>query len=112
MQYILSQSNRVDTLVFRDTLFVNNINIDTVIGDIWYNLELSLKYPSQIIVSPSFNSEIYINTYDVRETVDPPKKFFLLRWFQKKHTIRVVNVYERSPYSRVKQQRFIEVIKD
>ena len=45
-----------------------------------------------------------------KETINPPKKCWLLRLFQKKHTILEVNVIEKNPYSENKQQRFIEII--
>lgn len=112
LQYILSQAERNDTIVMKDTLFINpKLNMDTTIGDQWYKLRLGLKYPGTVIVNPKFISEKYIITSSKKETVDPPKKFFLLRWFQKKQTVLEVQVVEKNPYIENKQQKFIEILK-
>lgn len=112
IQYLSSTIAKTDTVVFRDTLFREpSLSIDTIIGDEWYNMGIHLKYPSSIIVSPKFNSEKYIVTNYKKETINPPKKFWLFRLFQKKHKVIEVNVVEKSPYIENKQQKFIEIIK-
>jgi hypothetical protein len=45
-----------------------------------------------------------------RETVDPPKKFFLCRWFQKKHTVVKVVVKENNPHVIDQENVFIEIV--
>lgn len=112
MQYLLSEAQRTDTVIFKDTLFKDPyLNLDTLIQDDWYKLRLNLKYPSTIISSPSFISEKYIITNYRKETIKPPKKCWLLRIFQRKHKIVEVNIVEKNPYIENKQQRFIEIIK-
>lgn len=112
LQYLLSESQRRDSIVFRDTLFREPIlNIDTIIGDKWYQMKLGLRYPSTIITDPKFVSEKYIMVDYKKETINPPKKCWLLRLFQKKHTILEVNVIEKNPYIENKNSKFIEVIK-
>ena len=112
MQYLLSEATKKDTIVFRDTLFrESTLDIDTLIGDKWYNIRLELKYPNLITIHPTFISEKYIIVNKKKETINPPKKFFLFRWFQKKHTILEVNMVEKSPYIENKNNRFIEIIK-
>jgi hypothetical protein len=112
MQYLLSEATKKDTIVFRDTLFREpTLNIDTLIGDKWYQMRLGLKYPSTITTDPKFVSEKYIMVDYKKETINPPKKFFLFRWFQRKHTILEVNMVERNPYIENKNNRFIEIIK-
>ena len=112
MQYLLSEATKKDTIVFRDTLFREpSLNIDTIIGDKWYNIKLGLKYPSYIYTEPTFTSEKYIIVNKKKETINPPKKFFLFRWFQRKHTILEVNMVEKNPYIENKNNRFIEIIK-
>ena len=60
MQYLLSEAQKKDTVIFRDTIFKDsNINIDTLFGDKWYTMDLKLKYPNTIITSPKFISEKY-----------------------------------------------------
>lgn len=112
MQYLLSKAQRVDTLIFTDTLFINStVNIDTMIKDDWYQLNLGLRYPNTIIANPSFISEKYIVFNYKKETINPPKKCAIARWFQKKHKVVEVNVIEKNPYIENKQQKFIEIIK-
>ena len=111
IQYLLSEATKKDTIVFRDTLFrEHSLNIDTLIGDKWYNIRLGLKYPNLITTSPTFISEKYIIVNKKKETINPPKKFFLFRWFQKKHWIMEVNIKEKSPYIREVDNKFVEII--
>lgn len=112
MQYLLSEATKKDTIVFSDTLFREpTLDIDTLVGDKWYQMKLGLKYPSTITTDPKFVSEKYIITSLKKETINPPKKCWLLRLFQKKHTILEVNVIEKNPYIENKNSKFIEVIK-
>lgn len=112
MQYLLSEAQRVDTLIFTDTLFINSsVNMDTTIKDEWYQLNLGLRYPNTIIANPSFISEKYIVLNYKKETINPPKKCAIARWFQKKHKVVEVNIIEKNPYIENKQQKFIEIIK-
>lgn len=111
LQYLLSVSTRKDTVLFTDTIFKNKeLALDTLIGDKWYNIRLGLKYPNLIYTEPTFTSEKYIIVNKKKETINPPKKFFLFRWFQKKHWVMEVNIKEKSPYIREVNDRFIEII--
>lgn len=111
MQYLLSEATKKDTIVFRDTLFREpTLNIDTLVGDKWYQMRLGLKYPSTITTDPKFVSEKYIMVDYKKETINPPKKCWLLKLFQKKHKVVEVNVVEKNPYIENKQQRFIEIV--
>ena len=75
MQYLLSEATKKDTIVFRDTLFKEPaLDIDTLIGDKWYNIRLGLKYPNLITTNPTFISEKYIIVNKKKETINPPKK--------------------------------------
>ena len=111
IQYLLSKASKKDTIVFRDTLFREpTLDIDTIVGDDWYNIELGLKYPSTISITPTFISEKYTIVNIKKETINPPKKCWLARLFQKKHKVVEVDVVEKNPYIENKQQRFIEII--
>ena len=112
LEYIKSIAAKEDTVIFRDTIFRDCLNKDTLLRNEWYQLELSLNYPDTIIVSPMFTSEKYIIASYSKETVNPPKKFWLWRLFQKKHKVVKVNVVEKNPYISNKQEKFIEVIDD
>ena len=112
MQYLLSEAQKKDTIVFRDTLFREPIlKIDTLLGDRWYQMKLELMYPSTIITEPKFVSEKYVIVDYKKETINPPKKCAIARWFQKKHKVIEVNVVEKNPYIENKKSKFIEVIK-
>lgn len=108
IEYINSVINKIDTIIFRDTLFISNK--DTVLGDQWYTLNLNITYPNTIIISPKFISDKYIITSYKKETVNPPKKWWILRLFQKKHKVVRVEIVEKNPYIENKQQRFIQII--
>ena len=112
MQYLLSEVQKQDTIIFRDTLFREPaLKIDTLLGDKWYQMKLGLRYPSTIITEPKFISEKYIIANYKKETINPPKKCDIVRWFQKKHKVIEVEVVEKNPYIENKQQRFIEIVK-
>ena len=111
IHYITETITKTDTLVLKDTIFREDFKLDTLIQDEWYKLSLGLAYPNKIAVSPSFNSEKYIVASYRKETVNPPKKFFLFRWFQRKHKVVEVEIVEKNPYINTKQQRYIEIIK-
>ena len=110
MQYLQSKAVKRDTIYFNDTVFCNNIMLDTLIRDNWYSIELELQHPNIIYIQPSFTSEKFIITSKKRETINPPKKFFLLRWFQKKHWVMEVTVKDMNPYIKETNNKFIEII--
>lgn len=112
LQYQLIKSSKKDTIVLTDTIFKDvSLDIDTTIQDKWYKLDLGLKYPSTITVSPEFNNEQFIVVNTKKEYVKPPHKCFFVRWFQKKHTVVEVEVINENPYTEIKKQKFIEIIK-
>ena len=111
LQYMLSKVQKVDTITLVDTIFTPTVDLDTTIGDKWYSLNLKLKYPSSIIVAPTFTSEKMVFMYLKKETINPPKKTWFGRLFQKKQKVMEVKVVESSPYIENKQSRFIEIVK-
>lgn len=111
MQYLLSVSTKKDTVLFTDIIFKDkSLVLDTIIGDKWYNIRLGLKYPNLIYTEPTFTSEKYIIVNKKKETVNPPKKFFLFRWFQRKHWIMEVHIKEKNPYIKEIDNKFVEII--
>jgi hypothetical protein len=46
-----------------------------------------------------------------RETIDPPKKFFLFRWFQKRHNVTTTDIVNSNPYIETDDQRFLIITK-
>ena len=114
LQAVKSGFTKKDTVTITqvDTLFREpTLALDTLIGDEWYNVQLGLKYPSMIAVKPYFKSEKHIIVSSKKETVNPPKKFFLFRWFQKKHLVLHVDVVEKNPYVENENSTFVEIMK-
>ena len=114
LQQVKSSFTKTDTIRITqvDTLFREpSLAVDTVLGDKWYTLRLGLEYPSTIAVKPEFRSEKHIIVSSKKETVNPPKKFFLLRWLQKKHRVLHIDVVEKNPYVDDERSRYIEIIK-
>jgi hypothetical protein len=112
LQAVKSGFTKRDTITMRDTLFKEpTLAIDTLIGDKWYNVRLGLKYPSMIAVQPYFKSEKHIVVSSKKETVNPPKKFFLFRWFQRKHYVIHIDVVEKNPYVEDESSEYVEIIK-
>lgn len=112
LQAVASTFSKTDTIYHTDTLFREpSLELDTLLGDRWYTLRLGLKYPSMIAVKPEFKSDKHIVVSSKKETVNPPKKFFLFRWFQKKHWILHVDVVEHNPYVTGQNSEFVEILK-
>ena len=111
MQYKLATVGKTDSIILKDTIFVNSFKLDTIIGDAWYQNHVVMKYPNYIKFSPKFKLESYLFVSSKKETINPPKKFFLLRWFQKKHTVLNITLKENNPYAEVEKQKFVEIIK-
>lgn len=114
LQQVKSSFSRTDTITITqvDTLFKEpSLAMDTLLGDEWYSLRLGLKYPSTIAVKPYFKSEKHIIVSSKKETVNPPKKFFLLRWFQRRHNVIHIDIIEKNPYVENQSSRYIEIIK-
>ena len=68
-------------------------------------------YPNQIVLTPEVKSEKIIIAHLKKETVNPPKKCWLARLFQKKHKVIVVEIEEKNPYMTTKEYRHVEIIK-
>ena len=112
LQSVSSSFSRTDTIILKDTLFKEvSLAVDTVLGDKWYNVRLGLKYPSMIAVKPYFKSEKHIVVSSKKETVNPPKKFWLFRLFQKKMLVIHIDVVEKNPYVENENSKYVEIIK-
>ncbi len=113
LQYISSSFTRTDTITLvGDTIFKDReFSMDTLVSDEWYSVRVGLGYPSMIAVKPEFRSVKSIVVSSKKETVNPPKKFFLLRWFQKKQTVLNIDVVEKNPYVENQTNRYVEIVR-
>lgn len=113
LQYVSSSFSKVDTITLKgDTIFKDShVNIDTLLSDKWYSVRVGLKYPSTVSIEPKFLSIKYIVVSAKKETVNPPKRFFLFRWFQKKQIRLNFDVVEKNPYVQNQDNRFVEIVR-
>lgn len=113
LQYVSSSFSKVDTITLKgDTIFKDShVYIDTLLSDKWYSVRVGLKYPSTVSIEPKFLSIKYIVVSAKKETVNPPKRFFLFRWFQKKQIRLNVDVVEKNPYVQNQDNRFVEIVR-
>lgn len=111
LQYLKTQVTKIDTVHITDTIFVEDFCMDTIIGDEWVKTNLEMCYPNKIVVTPEVTSEKVIIAHLKKETVDPPKKCWLARLFQKKHKVIVVEVEEKNPYMTTKEYKHVEIVK-
>lgn len=111
VSYIRSKASKTDTIIFRDTILQKDLSLDTLLQDRWSSISLSLRYPDTISVSPGFTSEKHVVFSYKRETIKPRSKIFFIRWFQKKHTIVEVRVFDKNPYIKEEENRFIDIVK-
>lgn len=109
VQYNYAVIQKTDTIAFKDTVFVENLSIDTVFGDKWYTMKLGLRYPDSISVSPSFTSERYTLIHRSKVYEKTPSKIFFIRWFQKKHWVTEVTVTDKNPYIQNNEYKVIKI---
>lgn len=108
MQYILSEGNKTDTILFKDTVFRDNfIKIDTTLGDKWVNVKLESLNPNTLSYNIKYTSELEVFAYTEKEIIGTPKKCFIGRWFQRKHKVTKVDVKDNNPYATIKNKKFI-----
>ena len=112
LQYVSSSFVKSDTIVLKDTVFRDkHVAVDTLVSDEWYSIRVGLEYPSTIAIKPEFKSEKNIIVSSKKETVNPPKKFFLWRWLQKKQTVLNIDVVEKNPYIEEQTSRYVEILR-
>lgn len=112
LQYLATKLEKKDTVRLTDTIFKEpDFRLDTSIGDKWITTNLHMAYPNTVALESKVTSEKSVVLYTNRETIEPPKKFFLCRWFQKKHTVVKAVVKENNPYVTNQENVFFEIIK-
>lgn len=111
LQYLKTLTAKTDTVKLTDTIFIEGACIDTIVGDEWVKTSLEMCYPNQIVLTPEVTSEKIIIAHLKKETVNPPKKCWLARLFQKKHKVVIVEIEEKNPYMTTKEYRHVEIVK-
>ena len=113
LQYMLAHYEHVDTIRLIDTIFCEpEFIFDTTIGDKWMNADVHLEYPSTIGVKQNVTTERTVIIHAEKETIEPPSKCFLIRVFQKKHTIVRVQIDESNPNLKYQQNTFIQTFEN
>lgn len=111
LMWLETEFQKKDTVYLTDTIFKEpDFTLDTIMGDEWVQTNLHLEYPGTIATESTVKSEKTVVVSAQRETVDPPKKFFLCRWFQKKHTVIKVVTKENNPHVINQENVYIEIV--
>lgn len=110
MQYLLTESTKIDTIITTDTLFREDVSLDTTLTSKYYTLNVKLEYPNYIEITPKFIDELFIFITSKKETINPPNPCFFIRWFQRKHIVQVIDIENSNPYIKFKKTRFIEIV--
>lgn len=109
LEQIIYAHQSVDTIIYREidiptmpdtTLDLSDKNITNII-------KLS---PTRVSSQVALTNEVLLPMTARRETIGAPKKFFLFRWFQKKHIIVEGSWINTNPLITNKEQRFIKII--
>lgn len=111
ISYVKQTIEKNDTVLMRDTIFREDTKIDTTLSDKWYTMNIQATYPNRIIVSPKFISSRYVVASYKKETIKPPNKWWIIRLFQRKQKVVIIDINEESPYITTDKQRYIEIIK-
>lgn len=110
LQRIVSENSKRDTIFLKDSIFRPGVALDTSIVDNWSKLKLHAQYPNVLNVEYSFNNATDVLMHNSRVTVDPPKKCWIGRLFQKKQIVVEIDVVQENPYCETKSQKFVKII--
>lgn len=102
---------RTDTILVNevDTIFVQGVSIDTIFGDEYITNNLKLDYPNRVELTTTVYSKKDVFITQERETINPPKKCWIGRLFQKKHDIIKVHIKEHNPWVINNEEMFIKI---
>lgn len=110
LQYQLEHFAKRDTIIVRDTIFKEpGFILDTCIIDEWNKSCIHLAYPGTIALNNEYNNAKYV-TLDSHKEPIKPRKWFLPRWFTRKHIVVEVLIIDKNPYVTTPRQRYIEII--
>ena len=113
MMALLSQFKVQDTIrvTTHDTIFVEpDFKFDTCVSDEWRATCVEMKYPNEVYVDATMRSQKEVFVTAKRETINPPARCFLIRLFQKKHTVARITINEENPYIENQENVYIRVV--
>lgn len=107
MQYIKTEVTVRDSIFIKDTIFKDTfVKLDTLISDKWHSVNIELT-PNEIKVNTTYTSELNVFARSAKEILGIPKKCAIGRLFQKKHKVIRVDVIDKNPYSKIKENKFV-----
>ena len=113
MMALLSQFHVHDTIpiTIHDTIFCEpDFAFDTCVSDEWRATCVEMKYPNEVYVDATMRSQKEVFVTAKRETINPPARCFLIRLFQKKHTVARITINEENPYIENQENVYIRVV--
>ena len=108
MHHRVTYVERTDTIYLSDSIFISGL--DTTITDGWVSTQLKIEVPNKITHSVSVRNQTDLFVTTKRETVNPPRKFFLFRLFQRKHLVVTVVAKEGNPWCQTAESRHVEIV--
>ena len=108
MHHRVTYVERTDTIYLSDSIFISGL--DTTITDGWVSTHLKIEVPNKITHSVSVRNQTDLFVTTKRETVNPPRKFFLFRLFQRKHLVVTVVAKEGNPWCQTAESRHVEIV--
>lgn len=108
MHHRVTYVERTDTIYLSDSIFISGL--DTTITDGWVSTHLKIDVPNKITHSVSVRNQTDLFVTTKRETVNPPRKFFLFRLFQRKHLVVTVVAKEGNPWCQTAESRHVEIV--
>lgn len=99
---------KTDTIRLKDSIFL--ADLDTTLSDGWTTTKVHIGRPNEVAVNVKVRNETTLIVRSRKETVKPPKRFFLFRLFQRKHTIVEVEAIEGNPHCTERSRRHVEII--
>lgn len=93
-----------------DTIFVRGVSVDTIFGDEYITNNLKLDYPNRVELTTTIYSKKDVFITQERETINPPKKCWIGRLFQKKHDVVKVHIKEHNPWVINSDEMFIKIL--
>ena len=111
MASLASQFHTKDTVRLHDTIFKDpDFAIDTCLADNWKKTCLGLKYPSDITIDATMKSQKDVYVVAKKEPINPPKKTWIGRLFQRKHVVTRVTIHEENPYIESQENVYISIL--